>query len=226
MIAYLKGTIKYQAANWIILDVGGVGYKIFINSKSQITNNKQIPNSNDQNPKSDQKNKLTNPPATLSRSDSGHGQQINQSTEFYIYHHIREDADDLYGLESPEELQMFELLVSVSGVGPKMAMNILSTYNTGKITQIIINSDASSLTAVSGVGKKLSMKMILDLKGKLDSGAISSFSDFDNSSQDLFDALETLGYKKYEVTPFLSKIPQELNSVEDKVKWILKNSKT
>lgn len=193
MIGYLAGKIKYKASNWIILDTGGVGYKVYL--KSQIANRKSI----------------SDKPLAIS--------------EFYIHHHIREDASDLYGLETPEELQMFELLVSVSGVGPKMAMNILSTYDVNKITQIIIDSDASSLTAVSGVGKKLSMKMILDLKSKLDSGAISSFGDFDNSSQDLFDALESLGYKKHEVSSLLAKIPEKINSIQEKIKWILKNSK-
>lgn len=195
MISYLCGTIKFIAPSWLILDVNGVGYKIQLKIKN------------------------------LKPASPAGGLKIGEQCELFIHHHIREDASDLYGLETPEELQMFELLVSVSGVGPKMAMNILSTYNTARISQIIINSDASSLTAVSGVGKKLSMKMILDLKSKLDSGAISSFSDFDNSNEDLFDALESLGYKKYEVTPFLLKIPQELQSLEDKVKWILKNSK-
>jgi Holliday junction DNA helicase RuvA len=151
--------------------------------------------------------------------------ELENLAQLYIYEHIREDADDFYGLESPEELMMFEMLVSVSGVGPKMAMNILSIYDKNKISQIIINSDVSSLTVVSGVGKKLAMKMILDLKSKLDSGAISNFDDFDNSSEDLFSALEALGYKKYEVSPLVSKIPEELLTVEQKVKWILKQKK-
>ncbi|EKD56923.1 MAG: hypothetical protein ACD_58C00043G0008 [uncultured bacterium] len=197
MISYLCGTIKFIAPNWLILDVNGVGYKVYITTNYELRTTKF------------RSSKL----------------EVNSSAELYVYHHIREDASDLYGLETPEELQMFELLISVSGVGPKMAMNILSTYDVNKITQIIINSDASSLTAVSGVGKKLSMKMILDLKSKLDSGAINSFDDFDNSSQDLFDALESLGYKKHEVSSLLAKIPSDLDTIEKKVRWILKHSK-
>ena len=191
MIGYLRGKIVFKATNWLILDVSGVGYKVFISPKL-IENCKM---------------------------------KIENSVELFIHHHIREDASDLYGLETPEELQMFELLVSVSGVGPKMAMNILSTYDVNRITQIVTNSDSSSLTAVSGVGKKLSMKMILDLRSKLDSGAISSLGDFDSSSHDLFDAMESLGYKKHEVIPYIAKIPNELNTIEKKVRWILKNNK-
>lgn len=221
MIAYLSGKIKYLGSNWLILDVGGVGYKIFINSKFQTLSSKQIQNFNKKKSKSLKNLDFENSKIVSSLELN----TSNLTAELYIYHHIREDADDLYGLDTPEELQMFELLVSVSGVGPKMAMNILSTYDTAKINQIIINSDAGSLTAVSGVGKKLSMKMILDLKSKLDSGAINSFSDFDSSSQEVADALESLGYKRYEISQYLAKIPQELTTTQDKVKWILKNIK-
>lgn len=203
MISYLSGKIIFISSNWVILDVNGVGYKVFVKYTSKIETRS----------------------LETRKSEKNTSSLVDQSTSFYIYHHIREDASDLYGLETPEELQMFELLVSVSGVGPKMAMNILSTYDVNKITQIIANSDSSMLTAVSGVGKKLSMKMILDLKSKLDSGAISNLGDFDNSSQDLFDALESLGYKKHEVTPYLANIPSDIDTVEKKVKWILKNSK-
>lgn len=220
MISYLKGTIKYQASNWLILEVGGVGYKVFTNSKLQTLNSKQIQNSNNQNSK-----RLENLNLENLKIVSDLEFRTSDLIEMFTFHHIREDRQELYGFATMEELQMFELLIGVNGVGPKMAMNIMSQILTEKIRQAIENSDSAIFSSISGVGKKIAMKIILELKSKLKTGDITNIGDFDQSSQELLDALESLGYKKYEVTPLLSKIPHELATVEEKVKWILKQKK-
>ncbi len=91
---------------------------------------------------------------------------LRDSVEFYTHHHIREDRQELYGFEKIEELQMFELLLGVSGVGPKIAANIISKTSRDKLQQAIEEGDSTLFTAISGVGKKMAMKIIIDLKNK------------------------------------------------------------
>lgn len=189
MISYLKGTIIYNGPNWLILDISGIGYKVFSCNRQHITYNK------------------------------------GENKEFWIYHHIREDRQELYGFEKMEELQMFELLIDVNGVGPKMAMNIMSQISPEEIRQAIEKSDSAIFSSVTGVGKKIAMKIILELKSKLKAGEITNLGDFDQSSQELLEAMQSLGYKKQELIPLLAKIPHQLITVEEKVKWVLKNKR-
>lgn len=186
MISYLRGKIEYQATNWIILDVSGVGYKVFSSNTQHVTCN------------------------------------IGENGEFWIHHHIREDRQDLYGFKSIEELEMFELLLSVNGVGPKMAMVILSRTSLEKLKEAVSKGDISLLTAISRLGKKLASKIIIELKNKL---APKSDMILTEESQELVEALESLGYKKSEVQEFISKIPNDLKTIQDKIKWVLKNNK-
>jgi len=148
--------------------------------------------------------------------------KTNEIIELFIYHHIREDRSELYGFTSMEELQVFEMLLEVNGVGPKMAQNILEKAEFSKIKNAIAKGDSSFFLSISGVGKKLATKIILELKNKI------SDSDFDilNSSDlstDLLDAMESLGYKKSEIYPHIGKIPDNIDTTEKKVKWLLKN---
>jgi Holliday junction DNA helicase RuvA len=142
----------------------------------------------------------------------------------YTYHQIREDRSDLYGFETIEELNVFELLLEVNGVGPKMAMNILSGAKVENIKNAIIGGDATFFVAISGVGKKLASKILLELKNKLGD---SDYNILENSeaSTELLDAMQSLGYQKSEIYKLISKIPKDLKSTQDKVKWMLKNKK-
>lgn len=207
MIAYLKGKIKYITQGWIILDVNGVGYKVHINPNVNPPaggrNPKQIQSPNDQKTKK------------VSNSD----------TEFYIYHHIREDRSELYGFETIEDLQAFELLLEVNGVGPKMAANILAKTTQNDLKQAIIKGDSGFFLSISGVGKKLAGKILLELKNKI-SGDEFNLADFnDESSEEIIGAMEGLGYTKKEIYPLLGKIPVELKKPEEKIKWLLKQTK-
>ena len=117
---------------------------------------------------------------------------------------------------------MFELLLSVNGVGPKMAMTVLSRATLEKLKDAVSKGDISLLTAVSRVGKKLASKIIIELKSKLGS---DSDIDIGEGSQEVIDALESLGYKKSEIVGVLSKIPSNIQKTEEKIKWVLKNNK-
>lgn len=188
MIAYLKGKIKYIGSNWIILDVNGIGYKIYFKIKNL---------------------KL----------------KIDELCELYIYHHIREDRSELYGFGSMEELQLFELLIGVNGVGPKMAMNILAGAKPEQLEKAVNTNDTTLLTAIGGVGKKIATKIIIELKNKISQIGESDLGEIMDGGNELIDATTALGYKKVEIMPYLSKMPSKLTSTEEKVKWLLKEMK-
>ena len=188
MIAYLKGRIKYLALNWLILDVNGIGYKIYLKTENS---------------------KL----------------KIDEILELFIYNHIREDRQELYGFLKMEELQMFELLISVNGVGPKMAMNILSQVGSDKLKSAIINGDSMIFTTISGVGKKIAAKIIIELKNKIGGLDDINLNQVMGGDNDLTDALCSLGYSKSEIFAFIKEIPENAKTTEEKVKWVLKKVK-
>lgn len=142
--------------------------------------------------------------------------------ELFIHHHIKEDASDLYGFLTFDELELFEKLLSVNGVGPKAAMIIISLAPTEKIIEAIISEDTNFFQSAPGIGKKVAVKIILDLKSKISdlnfSGSISG-----GKHQDIYDGLETLGYKKIEIDKIIGKLPEKLKSSEEKIRWMLKN---
>lgn len=183
MIGYLKGKIIHRGVNWLILDVSGVGYKVFSCNMQHVTCN------------------------------------MGDNKGFWIHHHVREDRQELYGFKTIEELEMFELLLRVSGVGPKMALAILSKTELEKIKQAINKGDTTFLTTVAGIGRKLASKIIIELKNKI--------SDFDlqgiEKSEEVLEALQSLGYRKQDLAKVLARMPANLKSTEEKVKWVLKN---
>lgn len=137
--------------------------------------------------------------------------------EFYIYNNIKEDANDLFGLNSPEELGIFELLLGVSGVGPKVALSICGSLGREKIISAIESSDTSVFRSISGVGAKVAAKIIVELKSKISGSSIGLLPQEDETVE----ALVSLGYKKQEIMPMMGSIPSELKSVEKKIKFIL-----
>ncbi|PIU24489.1 Holliday junction branch migration protein RuvA [Candidatus Berkelbacteria bacterium CG08_land_8_20_14_0_20_39_8] len=142
--------------------------------------------------------------------------------ELFIHHHIKEDVSDLYGFEKFGELELFEKLLSVNGVGPKAAMTIIGMAPSEKIIDAIISEDSNFFQSASGIGKKVAIKIILDLKSKISNlkytGNIGG-----TAHQDVYDGLEALGYKKQEIDKIIGKIPAELKSSEEKIRWCLKD---
>ena len=181
MIGYMKGTVLRQDMRSVILDVHGVGYRIFTNT------------------------------ATLP------GDAKEQ--EFWTHLAVRENSLDLYGFSSEEELRFFELLISVSGIGPKSALGILSAASLPNLRHAISTGDTAHLTKVSGVGRKNAEKIVLELKDKLD--LLVGESNDTSGDVDALEALKSLGYSDREAREALKKVTGA-DTAGEKVKRALK----
>ncbi len=141
---------------------------------------------------------------------------------FYIHTHVREDVLALYGFLNDDELTMFELLISISGIGPKVALSILSIADVKTICTAIVNKDPSILTRVSGVGKKTAERVIIELQNKVGDIDIA-----DQSSalidQDAIEALTSLGYSVTEAREALKMVPANITDVSARIKQTLRN---
>lgn len=145
----------------------------------------------------------------------------DNEVELFVYTHVREDILALYGFGKKEELEFFKLLLSVSGIGPKVALAIISSAPIEKLKDSIAKGDPGLLSAVSGVGKKTAEKAVVELKGKM--GKVTSEGlVFSDETDEVIDALTALGFQKAEVTTTLSKLPGEIEGSEAKIKAVLK----
>ncbi len=156
MIARLEGIVVAQGERDVIVDVGGIGYRVYV---TQATKKDLV---------------------------------IGEEVAFRTHLAVREDALDLFGFASEGELALFESLLSVSGIGPKSAMNILSGTGVEILRRAIGSNDPSYLTKVAGVGKKTAEKIVLELHDKI--GSLSQEEHTTTAEQEALDALETLGY--------------------------------
>ena len=186
MIAKIKGKIEYLKDNFAVVDVGGVGYKIFLTVYS-------------------------------------FGKLVGkEQTDLFIHTHVREDAIDLYGFLTMEELEMFELLISITGVGPKSGLGILTVATPKTIRTAILNEDPSILTKVSGVGKKTAERVILELKNKI-ADMTDSEKEGAVSDSDAIEALISMGYNVTEARDALKQVPADIKDIGQRVKVALKN---
>lgn len=150
----------------------------------------------------------------------------------YTYMHIREDILALYGFLKPEEIDMFKKLISVSGIGPKAGLAVLSTYDINTIKAIILKDDSVKMSKVPGVGKKTASKIILELKDKVGSiegldksdKALDEYvSTISDDSSDVINALIALGFSQFEAKKTLDEIDMAGKSENDIIKEALKN---
>lgn len=138
MIASLDGLVSAVFADSLIVEVGGVGYRVFC------------------------------APALLAVVRTG------ERAKLFTHHLVREDAQALYGFRSPEELGFFGLLLTVTGVGPKVAIAIVGSRPVGDLQLAIMSDDQAVLTSVSGVGKKLAARICLELKEKVSAAGVAA----------------------------------------------------
>ena len=154
--------------------------------------------------------------------------------KLFTYLSVREDAMDLYGFASAEELKLFQQLISVSGVGPKAALSILSAGTPANLALAIITGDEKSLTAAAGVGKKLAQRIILELKDKLTKGQTVSAAGESvagpavtiipqNKLSEASAALAVLGYSQAEINIALKGVDIDGQSLEQIIRLALKN---
>ncbi len=194
MYAYIKGVLEFKGNDFVIIDVNGVGYKIFT------------------------------PLTTIERLG-----EIKTNVTVYTHLHVREDEMSLYGFYSQEELRMFELLISVSGIGAKSANTILANITPSKFALAIITDDIKSLTKLPGIGTKSAQRMVLELKDKLkteealanDDLEIKAISNSDNNLQEAISALQVLGYPVKEASKAVASVSSEGMNVEEIIKKAL-----
>ncbi len=186
MISQLFGTILLRGKNYIVLDVHGVGYKVFVSDETL--------------------DKVAN---------------IGDSPlRFYTYHAVREDAQTLYGFLEQKSLDFFELLITVSGIGPKTAMNILSVASVKTLESAIVSGNTSHLTKISGIGKKNAEKIVLELKDKVSGDGVEHADVQDES--DALEALKGLGYSEKQAREALKQLDPTIKGTGNRVKHALK----
>ncbi len=149
--------------------------------------------------------------------------KIGEEVKLHTYLHLREDNASLYGFASTDELGLFQNLISVSGLGPKLALAMLSAMNIEKLAMAIATSSADLLTEVPGIGKKMANRLILELKDKLGAGWITTPAvQLAEENAEVVAALTSLGYSVSEATRAVgSLLPDSKLSLEDKVKQAL-----
>ena len=186
MIGHLDGKILFKGEKHIILDVGGVGYKIFVALATQ-------------------KDLEQNKPASL-----------------WTHLHVKEDALELYGFLNQSELEFFESLISISGIGPKSALGVLAMAPVDTLKRAISSGDTSYLTKVSGIGRKTAEKIVLELKDKMGYGKVSLGGEIFKDDADILEALVALGYSQKDARDMLQKIPQSVKGRDNRLKEALK----
>ena len=148
---------------------------------------------------------------------------VGDEVKVYTHLHLREDNITLYGFASPEELWLFETLIGVSGLGPRLALAMLSAMSTEQLTMAIATGNADLLTVVPGIGKKVANRLVLELKEKIGAGwVITPATQLAAENTEVLAALTSLGYSAAEATKALAALPADQNlSLEDKVKLAL-----
>ena len=197
MIARLHGRTVALEEGAVIVDVGGVGYRVHVPAN-------QV-------------------------GDLG---PIGATVTLHTYLHVRENDLELFGAVDVETLAMFRLLLMVSGVGPRLALAILATFDTATVQQAIVLEDIGRLTEVSGVGRRTAQRIVLDLKGRLEAagvmpGPAGHFAAMDAAASDDAEAvvaLMALGYSRGEARRALAVLDPDTDpSVEGRILAALKN---
>lgn len=148
--------------------------------------------------------------------------KLNDPISTYIYTHVKDDAIDLYGFESPEEIAFFELLLTVSGIGPKTALAIFSYGKLPKIKEAIVKGDVDFFTSVPRLGRKNAQKIIIELRTKLGSLEDLDLSQESGESKEIIDALKSFGFERGEAKDALKFIKDVEGDVSVKIRAALK----
>lgn len=150
-------------------------------------------------------------------------QAVGNDVMLYTYLHVREDNIELFGFASQQELNCFKMLISVSGVGPKAALSILSDVTPEKFALLVASEDSKTLTRTKGIGAKTAQRIVLELKDKIvkeniniadAQGNIGAFVSEESAVSEAFSALLVLGYTQSEIAPVMAKLDSSLPSAE------------
>ena len=147
---------------------------------------------------------------------------IGKEVKLHTHFHLREDNATLYGFASAEELGLFKTLLGVSGIGPKLALAMLSAMSVEKLAMAIATGSTDLLTMVPGIGKKTASRIILELKEKIGAGLIIPTAQLAEENTDVIAALTSLGYSVNEATRAVATLPSDESlSLEEKIKLAL-----
>lgn len=194
MFAFIKGSIEEKCSGYVVIEAGGVGYKIF----------------------------MPEPEIEILG-------EIGQVVKVYTYYWVREDNISLYGFSSKEELRMFEILITTSGIGAKSAIAILSNIAPSSFALAVINEDIHKLTKLPGIGAKTAARIVLELKDKLKKQELETKENtqkdelkkaiIENENiSEAISALQVLGYNKREIEKVFEKMSLDDASVEDMIR--------
>lgn len=184
MISYLSGTTLLKRDKFIILEVAGIGYQLFVSRQTALN----LP-------------------------------EIGLPIKLFCFHNVKEDASDLYGFFTYDELEFFETLMDIRGVGPKAALEIASLGSLEKIKKSILAQDEKIFAGIPGIGSKKASTIILELTGK-----IKMLDGQKKASADpAEDALVQLGFLRSQAKEALKNIPPAIKDAEEKIKMALKN---
>lgn len=148
---------------------------------------------------------------------------VGGEIKLYTHLHLREDNATIYGFASTEELELFKTLINVSGLGPKLALAMLSAMDIEQLVMAIVTGNTTLLTAIPGIGNKMASRLVLELKDKIGTGLITTpITELAQENADVLAALTSLGYSATEATRAVASLPRDQNlSLEDKVKLAL-----
>lgn len=189
MYDFINGIFDSQIDDYIVIDVSGVGYKIFTSQNTM--------------------------------------RSIKLGSKIKIFTHLAVKEDDLvlFGFSDRSELKLFRLLISVTGVGPKASLSLLSEFSLNQITKAILMKDISLLTKASGIGKKIAERIILELKDKIvveDGPSNSPILETNDIKTEVIEALVSLGYNYNVASAAVSKIEKEDKSIDIMIKEALR----
>lgn len=185
MIGTISGLVQSKNPNTLIVDVGGLGYKVFV------------------------------PTDTILEAKEG------SKITLFTHLSVKENALDLFGFSEKDTLHVFELLIGISGIGPRTALSILNVATPSMLRQAVASDDTSQLTRISGIGKKNAEKIVLELRDKLVTSSEDKRSDL-QADGDVAEALLSLGYSDRDIREVLKKLPKEEGTASARVKQALK----
>ena len=184
MISKIEGVVWDRSEKYLVVGVGGIGFKVFTTTEGIEVSEK--------------------------------GKAISLLTHLVV----KEDALDLYGFVGKDELSFFEMLISISGIGPKTALNVLNISSVSALKRAISSGDTSHLIKVSGIGKKIAEKIVLELKDKVGLHGEDEISLRDEI--DAVEALKALGYSQRDAREALKEVEKNITNTGDRIKSALK----
>ena len=201
MLAYIKGRLEMKQIGYVVIDVGGLGYKVYM-SENAISN----------------------------------VGEIGDTVKVHTYYRVMEDDISIFGFNTPEELRTFELLISVSGIGAKLALTMLGSIEPSQFAISVISNDITTLKQIPGIGAKSAQRIVLELKDKIKkeqqiselniangkTSKVQKAVEEDNKVSEAITALQVLGYTRGDIDKTIKQIDLTDITLEDIIKKSLK----